>query len=216
MTTAIAHRAPADPARCASLADAGADIFEIDVQVFAALLVSSHFRPVHPFLVRVRRDRHSFTVRRRTTAEIDLARAMAAIPDGAQILLDLKCDVGQSASDLANRLLDAGLDRQRCLVSTKGWHTLPALRAGGFRTWRTVADPVALAAVLDGPPLPDDAVTVRHSLLTAEVVQRLREKVPAVMCWTVNDPRRAADLVAAGVDGVTSDSIDVVRLVAQA
>lgn len=216
MTTAIAHRAPADPARCAALAAAGASIFEIDVQAFAHLLVSSHFLPVHPLLGRVRRDRRSFTVRHRTPAEIDLARAIAAVPDGARILLDLKCDVGQPASDLVDRLAEAGLDRDRCLVSTKGWHTLPALRAAGFRTWRTVADTTTLAAVLGGPPLPDDAVTVRHSLLTAEVVARLREKVPAVMCWTVNDPRRAADLVAAGVDGVTSDSIDVVRAVAGA
>lgn len=215
MTTAIAHRAPADPARCAALADAGATVFEIDVQAFAVDLVSSHFLPVHPLLPRVRRDRRSFTVRRRTSAEIDLARAMAAVPDGARILLDLKCDVGRPASDLVDRLVEVGLDRERCLVSTKGWHTLPALRAAGFRTWRTVADAARLAAVLDGPPLSDDAVTVRHSLLTARVVQRLREKVPTVMCWTVNDPQRAADLVAAGVDGITSDSIDVVRLVAR-
>ncbi|MGQ0467762.1 MAG: glycerophosphodiester phosphodiesterase [Sporichthyaceae bacterium] len=215
MTIAIAHRAPADPARCAALAAAGASIFEIDVQTFAHELISSHFLPVHPRLSRVRRDRRSFTVRRRAGVEIALDRAISAVPGGAQLLLDLKCDVGQPAADLVDRLIDAGLDRDRCVVSTKGWHTLPALRAGGFGTWRTVADGARLAEVLSGPPLSDDAVTVRHSLLTHEVVARLREKVPTVMCWTVNDPRRAEQLVAAGVDGITSDSIDVVRLVAE-
>jgi hypothetical protein len=215
VTTAIAHRAPADPARCAELAALGAEVFEIDVQAFATDLVSSHFLPVHPRVPRVRRDRRSFTWRRRTAVEIDLAAAVAAVPDSARILLDLKTDTGQAALGLVDLLIAADPDRERCLVSTKGWHTLEALRAGGFRTWRTIADARALATVLAGPALSDDAVTVRHGLLTAEVVGRLRERVPAVMCWTVNDVQRARAVVAAGVDGVTSDSAEVLRIVAR-
>lgn len=216
MAIAIAHRAPGDAAGCAELATLGAEIFEIDVQAIAEDLVSSHFRRMHPRVPLPRRDRHAMTWRRRTAGEIDLAAAMAAVPSAARILLDLKCDAGQPALDLVDRLVAANPDRDRCLVSTKGWHTLDRLRAAGFRTWRTVADPVALATVLAGPPLADVAVTVRHGLLTAEVVGRLRAHTPAVMCWTVNDPRRAVELIAAGVDGVTSDSAEVLRMVADA
>lgn len=214
MAIAIAHRAPADAARCAALAALGAEIFEIDVQTLAGDLVSSHFLPLHPRVPLLRRDRRSLTWRRRTPREIDLARAMAAVPQSAQILLDLKGDAGQSGLDLVDRLVAADPNRDRCLVSTKGWHTLDALRAGGFHTWRTIADPDSLTRVLAGPRLTDAAVTVRHGLLNAEVVARLRELVPAVMCWTVNDARRATELLMAGVDGVTSDSTEVLQMVA--
>ncbi|MGQ0847278.1 MAG: glycerophosphodiester phosphodiesterase [Sporichthyaceae bacterium] len=214
MVLAIAHRAPADPERCAELAEIGAEVFEIDVQAHAEHLVSSHYLPLHPRVPLVRRDRRSFTVRRRVAAEIDLARAVAAVPARSAILFDLKCDVGRAALDLVELLAAADPDRGRCVVSTKGWHTLDALRAHGFRTWRTVADARALASVLAGPPLADAAVTVRHTLLTPEVVDRLRERVAAVMCWTVNDVDRARRLVDAGVDGVTSDAAEVLATVA--
>jgi glycerophosphoryl diester phosphodiesterase len=102
------------------------------------------------------------------------------------------------------------------VVSTKGWHTLDALRGHGYPTWRTVADAHALADVLAGPPVPDSAVTVRHRLLTAEVVAQFHAVGTPVMTWTVNDPARAAQLVGFGVDGVTSDSVEVLRQVAAA
>lgn len=214
MALAIAHRAPSDPAACAALATAGVAVFEIDVQEIDGTLVSSHFLPVHPRLARLRRDRRSFTVRRRTAGELALLEALDAIPGSAQVLLDLKIDRGDAAAALVERLASVRPDPARCLVSTKGWQTLDAVRAAGYRTWRTVADANALASVLSGPAPADDAVTVRHSLLTPEVIQRLRAKVPAVMTWTVNDPDRAAQLLAAGVDGITSDSDRVLRLVA--
>ncbi len=107
-----------------------------------------------------------------------------------------------------------GPDPARCYASTKGWETLPALAAAGYRTWRTIGDATALAAALAMPELPDHAVTVRHTLLTAEVMTKLRDRVPRVMTWTVNDPARARQVIELGVDGVTTDSAEVLRLVA--
>lgn len=215
MALAIAHRAPTGAAACAALAADGVRVFEIDVQDVGGTLVSSHFLPVHPALPRLRRDRRTLTWRRRTAGEIALVEAIAAIPPAAEVLLDLKTDRGAAAAALVSRLAAARPDPGRCLVSTKGWHTLDAVRAAGYRTWRTVADATALSTVLDGPALADEAVTVRHSLLTPDVLERLRAVVPAVMTWTVNDPRRARELLAAGIDGITSDSPVVLRLVAE-
>jgi glycerophosphoryl diester phosphodiesterase len=45
------------------------------------------------------------------------------------------------------------------------------------------------------------------------VMTALRERVPRVMTWTVNDVARARRVMALGVDGVTTDSLDVLRLV---
>lgn len=210
---AIAHRTPATADRCAALAAAGATVFEIDVQAFGDDLVVSHYLPVHPRLARVRRDRARFTVRRRGRLEVALAATVESLPAGAEILLDLKVDRGPAAHALVERIVAAGPDPARCYASTKGWETLPALAAAGYRTWRTVADPAALTAALAMPAIPDDAVTVRHSLLTPEVIAALRDRGPRVMTWTVNDLGRAREVIALGVDGVTTDSPEVLRLV---
>jgi hypothetical protein len=194
----------------------GVSVFEIDVQAIDGVLVSSHFLPLGG-VGRLRRDGWSLTVRRRHAREIELARAVALIPEPARVLLDLKTDVGEAALELVDRVAaDGGLNPQRCVVSTKGWHTLDALRGHGYPTWRTIADAGALATVLAGPPVPDSAVTVRHGLLSADVVARLHAVGTPVMTWTVNDPARAAELIGFGVDGVTSDSDEVLGRVAAA
>ena len=210
---AIAHRTPATLERCAALGAAGATVFEIDVQTLGEDLVVSHYLPVHPLVPRVRRDGTRFTVRRRGRLEPALAATVEALPPGAEILLDLKVDTGPAGHALVEHLAAAGPDPARCYASTKGWATLPALAAAGYRTWRTIGDVPALSAVLAMPQIPDDAVTVKHTLLTGEVVAALRERVPRVMTWTVNDPARAREVLAFGVDGVTTDSAAVLRIV---
>jgi hypothetical protein len=213
---AIAHRTPATRARCTALAAAGATVFEIDVQAIGEDLVVSHYLPVSPALPRLRRDRLSFTWRRRGRLEVALAEAVDALPAEAEILLDLKTDGGPRAAELVERVISGGPDPARCYASTKGWDTLPALAAAGFRTWRTIGDAGALASVLAMEVVPDHAVTVRHRLLTAPTLAALRERVPLVMTWTVNDVGRARALIELGVDGITTDSGDVLRVVADA
>lgn len=215
---AIAHRAPASREEGARLAALGVTVFEIDVQLLGGRLVVSHYLPVHPHpsMARVRRDRWEFTTRRRAPREIDLAGALGSVPAGVEVLLDLKNDRGRHAADLAQAVVSAGLDRTRCHVATKGWQVLRLLRAEGFRTWRSVGDRSALVAVLAAAPLPDHAVTVRHTLLTPDVVSALRATGTLVMAWTVNDIRRAAELARLGIDGITSDSPRVLALVGAA
>jgi glycerophosphoryl diester phosphodiesterase len=54
-------------------------------------------------------------------------------------------------------------------------------------------------------------VTVNHKLLSRAVVDRLHVLSNTVVAWTVNDVRRAVWLRDNGVDGVTTDSTDVMR-----
>lgn len=212
---AIAHRAPASAEQCARLAGLGARVFEIDLQVLGGELVVSHYLPVHPRLPRVRRDKWGFTVRPRLPREIGLAAAVAVVPAEVELLLDLKNDRGGQAAELARLVAESDLDPARCHVSTKGWQVLRMLREQGFRTWRSVGDAAALAAVRAVAPT-DHAVTVRHSLLTAAVVADLQAAGHRVMAWTVNDLARARALAGYGVDGITSDSPEVLRYVAGA
>ena len=205
----VAHRAPADATRCTVLRDAGADVFEVDLQAIGDEVVVSHFLPVVPLLPRLRHDRWAFRWGSAGAGAERLSVAAQRIPAGSEILLDLKDDTGQRGPALAALILRSDLDPARCYVSSRQWAVLPVLRQAGFRTWRTVWESRGLARVLDGPPTTDDAVTVRHGLLRGDVIHQLRHRAGRVITWTVNSPARAAWLAASGVDGVTSDRVEV-------
>jgi glycerophosphoryl diester phosphodiesterase len=211
---AIAHRAPASAAACATYVGFGVRVFEIDVQAIDGELVVSHFLPV-PGVPKLRRDRWSVTAARRTAAEIALAAAVASVPPEAEVLLDLKTDRGEAALDLARLVLASDLDPRRCHASSKGWASLELLRAKGWRTWRSVADAAALAAAIREGPVQSYAYTLRHTLLTRQTVPALHKLAPRVMAWTVNDVKRARTLAELGVDGITSDSPRVLELAAR-
>jgi glycerophosphoryl diester phosphodiesterase len=106
-------------------------------------------------------------------------------------------------------LIDTLPDRDRFRVCGHRHDDLEAVRRAGFRTWRTARDARELAALAADGRLPDDAVSIRHRLLTGKVLDRLHEQAPAVVAWTVNDVARARQLRAMGVDGVTTDRVAV-------
>jgi glycerophosphoryl diester phosphodiesterase len=65
-------------------------------------------------------------------------------------------------------------------------------------------DPGTLAAI--------DGVSVRESLLTPEALAALQRRQLLVYAWTVNDVRRLNELVTAGIDGVITERLDIMRL----
>ena len=212
----IAHRSPSSADFCAFLRDCGAGVFELDIQAAADGPVVSHFLRVTPLLPQLRCDGRAVRWGPVGAGAERLSAAMDRIPAGGEVLLDLKDDTGRRGRALADLVLRSDLDPARCYVSSRQWSVLPVLRRAGFRTWRTVSGSRDVARVLDGPSTADDAVTVRHRLLGDGMVDRLRRRGGQVIAWTVNDPDRAAALVDAGVDGITSDRAEVFQLIRSA
>ncbi|MER3421510.1 MAG: hypothetical protein C4290_13740 [Chloroflexota bacterium] len=66
-----------------------------------------------------------------------------------------------------------------------------------------------LARLADGSA--PRAASVNHHLLTPPQVAALKERGVTLIAWTVNDPARARALLAWGVDGITSDSLRLLR-----
>ena len=54
------------------------------------------------------------------------------------------------------------------------------------------------------------ALDAKHTLLTRELVAQVRGAGLRVATWTVNDPARAAELAAFGVDTIITDAIDTI------
>jgi glycerophosphoryl diester phosphodiesterase len=210
----VAHRTPASPEACRRLAEAGANVFEVDVQVDSGdHIVVSHYQPLGRF-ARLQRD--NWRLRWYSAAGRDprLRDIDALVPEHCRVLLDLKERAPAGRARLVAAIADQLPDRARFVVSSPRPDDLAALRHAGFGTWRSVGDAGQLASVLAGPALDDDAITIRHTLLDSSVLRQLRERAPAVICWTVNARRRAMALRELGVAGVTTDSRPVLRALA--
>jgi len=207
----VAHRAPRSAEVCRTVADAGATVFEIDVQVWHGQLVVSHYLPLRGS--RLRHDGWRFAVGWSERREPLLAGVANCVPADAAILLDLKeTQVGRRDA-LVAAIIETLPNSGRYIACSPLGDDLDALRDKGFRTWRTIGGRSELKAVLNGGELADDAVTVDHRLLSQALVERLHAYTATVVAWTVNDVKRAAALREWGVDGVTTDRVEVMRAV---
>jgi glycerophosphoryl diester phosphodiesterase len=221
---AVAHRAPPTAEACASLHRAGAEIFELDVQLSPRGVVVSHFLPLPRPLTRVERDNWRLRRARELAQDPLLDDALDVIPPTARVLLDLKEKTEQRRHELCLRLADElpGLTAHhpqpqigRWLVSTESTADLAMLRAAGLHGWRTARGRRSLERLL-AEPFDADGVTIRHTLLDQPTVDALRERTATVVAWTVNAVARARYLLDLGVCGITTDSRAVVEAVSAA
>lgn len=199
----VAHRTPDTRAGCERLAAAGAQVFEADIQVNDRDgIVVSHYLPFARLL-----HRDNWRLRWHTGAVRDplLADVVARVPEQCLVLLDLKEKAPARRARLIAALIESLPERSRFRVCGHLDDDLEEARRAGFRTWRTARDSRELAGLLADGRLPDDAVSIRHRLLTAPVLDRLHEQTRSVVAWTVNDVTRARQLRTMGVDGVTTD-----------
>jgi glycerophosphoryl diester phosphodiesterase len=209
----VAHRTPLSAVGCAQLAAAGARVFEVDVQLGRHHVVVSHYLPFGRGGV-LQRDNWRLrwhTSGHRDPAVLDVA---AVVPDDCRVMLDMKESTPSRREELTAALIETLADRARFVVCGGRPEDLDRMRRAGFTTWRTVQNARELADVLADGSLPDHAVSIRHSLLTGVSLERLHGVVPAVVAWTVNDPRRARGLRDIGADGVTTDRAAVLTALA--
>lgn len=189
-------------------------MFEVDVQLRGDTIVVSHFLPFLRVRGWLEHDNRRFRWRGGPPRDSALLDVVELIPADCLILLDPKETDPARASRLAQELARVLPDRGRFRVSTHLLDDLDQHRTVGFRTWRTIKDDRDLERVLRVGPLPDDGVSVRHTLLTEASVDGLHRVVDNVVAWTVNDVDRARRLRDLGVDGITTDSTEVIAAVA--
>lgn len=145
-----------------------------------------------------------------------LAEALAAVPDDKGILIEIKCGV-EIIPALQRDLAAAALPSERvhlicfdhevlCAAKAAMPHFKALFLAGGTHEGRPrpLSDLDALiaaaqAANFDGLDLGADWP------IDAAFVRRVHAAGLLLHIWTVNDGARARELVAAGVDGITTD-----------
>lgn len=190
-------------------------MFEVDVQLRGGRVVCSHYLPLPDRWRLPPIERDNWRLRRAPGRDPDLDAVLAMIPERCDVLLDPKHHPGMSSADLcvalAGHVADSGRP-SRFVVSTSDPGLLADYRHGGVRTWRSIGNRDDLSRALAGGTLPEEGVSIRHSLLDAETISSLHSLAGIIVAWTVNARSRAEQLVRLGVDGVTTDRLDVLGL----
>jgi glycerophosphoryl diester phosphodiesterase len=146
-----------------------------------------------------------------------LARLLELVPPDRELMLDIK---GYPHSDpriaelvtLTHRRYRPG---RPFLVSGQDWRLLEAFRQFDEAVLvHSIGSQQQLDrrwSRLERPGY--DAVSIQYALLDPATVRRLKERVGLVVTWAVNSEDRLSNALAWGVDGVITDSPDIMRRV---
>jgi hypothetical protein len=201
-----AHRIET-PEDAAAAHAAGADLLEIDVHLRRGALEVRHPRRHGPVLW----DREG--VRRARGPSATLGPMLAALPAGAEPMIDLK----GGADGLARAALDAAgvAGLQRATVTSRRWALLDGLAGRpGVRLAYSAAGRRELGRLLVRPLPEGAAACVRSDLLDAGIVAAVLRRCPLVMTWDVADRAHADRLLALGVGGLVLDDLGLLAALA--
>lgn len=179
----------------------GADVIEIDVISLDGELYAAHDQPVRRFGAYVFRGPR--------------LRTVWAASEGADVIkLDLK-ESSPAFLELVVSFVNAHQHRQ-IIVSAREPSSLRVLAERAPQVFRVLSvatqagleelhEDAELIALIDG-------VTIRQSLLDESSAGWLRDHSLLILAWTVNDIKRVNELVALGVDGITTDNLTILEL----
>ncbi|MEX2247634.1 MAG: glycerophosphodiester phosphodiesterase [Dehalococcoidia bacterium] len=202
---AIAHRAGNSLTQLRTAERGGVDFVEADVWLHHGRLEVRHLKSLSPLPVLW--DRWKLAPAWRPRLHLDAL--LAALAAGTGLMLDLKGREPRLPEALVAAVRDAG---RPVLVCGQNWRMVDACAAGGITVVHSVGTAGQLAALqphLDGHE--GHAISVQRRLLDREVVRGLKERASAVVTWPVNDDATLRQVLGWGVDGVTSDNLELLR-----
>lgn len=223
-TELIAHRGASRERRENTLPaferalELGADGIEIDTHATSDGVVVVHHDHV-PSGESDRKNLHGRPIAAMTADEVATVR----FPDGSHIptLAEVAHLIGDRCTlyvELKARSIEALVIR--CLQSTRARYALHSFDHTAVQRARAIAPDVE-TGILTASYLLDPVGALRgarardywqgHELIDAALVDRVHEAGGRVIVWTVNDAAEADALRAAGVDGICSDDLRLVR-----
>lgn len=191
------------------------DAIEADIWMRAGDVFVNHARPLGPLPYTL----GSHGIRRLDRDRVNVADLLEAVESCAQLVLDLRSWVGDPAPDIM-RALHPVADRSHLIVSCESWAIADRLRVWmpDVRVAYSIRSEGQLRRYVQGRiggGLVETAVMVRHSLLrSAAEVESLQRWAGTVGAWTVDDVARAHQLVAWGVQSITSNELAVLTALA--
>ncbi|GAB7006645.1 hypothetical protein JCM18899A_41180 [Nocardioides sp. AN3] len=209
---AIAHRAGNSLAGLHAANELGADVIECDVHAYRGNLEVRHLKTAGPlpFLW----DRWELVAA--SAPRLGLAELLAAHRHDARFMLDIKGRSVPAARAVA-RMLHEGGHHRPVLVCSRHWPSVDVLGQLPYvqpvLSARNRVELASLLRRLELRPASAHGVSVHRSLLQPAVIAALRDLVPLVMSWPVNDLATLDRLSSSGVNGIISDEEPVLAAV---
>ncbi|MGQ9571844.1 MAG: glycerophosphodiester phosphodiesterase [Dehalococcoidia bacterium] len=147
-----------------------------------------------------------------------LEEVLAKAKDKRGLLLDLKGEYGEREEALARALAEMlgrmGMERQ-VAVCGQNWRLLGHLRAVAphltvHYSIDNAQQLAAFQAILEHDPI--RRICLNQSLIDEQLVQRLKSQGITIYTWTVDELWRAHELLEMGVDGIISNSLEMLGL----
>lgn len=205
---AVAHRAGNNLHDLERALAAGVDAIECDFWHDRGRLSLRHERklPALPVLY----DRWYL---RFSLGELNLRDLLREIDGRVQLFLDIKSSTVKAADAVLDLYHDNEAMMPPTLVSSKQWDLLHRLaRAGtGMRMLYSVGRRHQIEALLRRAreEYAPAGTSIRQTFLDADLIGRLHDEGLQVYAWTVNNRRRAVELLSWGVDGLISDDVEM-------
>lgn len=206
----IAHRAGNSAVMAERAIAAGADLIETDIWRYRKRLEIRHVKTMGP--VPLLWDRWKLHPGWRP--RLQLAGLVQTIPIGQRLLLDLKGDDPALGTDIVETLQQLQPERQ-IIVCGRTWHQLDRIvDHPGLTVFFSVGSDEELAMIWGRlKPMRHPAVSINRRYLTPDLMQRFKDINATVMSWTIDtldDARRFHEM---GVDGFTSDNLELIEQV---
>lgn len=205
---AIGHRAGNNLHALEAAIEAGVDAIECDFWHSRGRLALRHERklPALPVLFDKWHLRFAF-------GQLSLPALLREINHRTDLFLDIKSATPRAADAVLGLYHDLSAMMPRTQVSSQQWKLLDRIAAAGtdMRLFYSIGDAGGIDSLLRREKIEARArgTSIRHTLLRPDVVSRLHDAGLEVYAWTVNDARRARELVSWGVDGIISDDMAV-------
>ncbi len=207
---AVAHRAGNSLEDATAALAAGAEVLESDVWLYRDALELRHEKTMGP--IPILWDRWSLAPGWRRRFQLD--ELLEHLDPEIELMLDLK---GPFWSDpaIVDRIEDAmraGRPDRPFLVCSQNWSLLDDIRKiPGVLLVHSIGNRRQLANAWSKLERDDhDAVSIHVKLLDADTVRELKQRVSIVMTWPINDAELLETVLNWGVDGVTTDRLEIV------
>jgi glycerophosphoryl diester phosphodiesterase len=199
----IAHRAGNDLDRLEAVRHLRPDLVEADIHYFRGRLEVRHMKTLGPipFLW----DRNPWQIGNPFAPRLSLAELLQALGPDLEPMLDLK-GIGRGIVKPVIAAVERYLPNRQVTISSRNWRVLPEFAE---RPWARVIYSAGNQGQIRAVQRRLDAaagVAINHTLLSPELVARLRGHVPLVMTWTVDDPELWRRLASWGVNGAITDT----------
>lgn len=205
---AIAHRWGNSVRTALAAIEAGFDMIETDLWPFHGRLEIRHAKSIGPLPIYWEK----WYIESIGNRQLQLADLIQALPPAAPLFIDFKGTLPWLGERAVEAIEQVQQGRQ-VIVCGRAWSQLdPIETLPNVHTFYSVGNEAELALVwekLEAQQHP--AISIQHDLLDDDTLGRLNDLGTTIVAWTVNDPAVAARLFRGGVDGFTSDNVELLQ-----